>query len=51
LISYFLSIGQGVLYNDEVQNTTENLNYRDFDEIDNYWIKYEGQFKDDDKNG
>lgn len=29
----------------------DNLDYRDFDEIDNYWVKYEGQFSDDDKNG
>jgi len=41
--------GNGVLYNENPNNLDEAFNYNDFDEIDDYWTKYDGEFRDDNK--
>jgi len=41
--------GSGVLYNENPNNLDEAFNYNDFDEIDDYWTKYDGEFRDDNK--
>ena len=41
--------GRGVLYNENPNNLDEAFNYNDFDEIDDYWTRYDGEFRDDNK--
>jgi hypothetical protein len=43
--------GKGILYNEEVSPLKKPFNYKDFEAVDEYWIKYEGQFEADSKNG
>jgi len=38
-----------VLYNENPNNLDEAFNYNDFDEIDDYWTRYDGEFRDDNK--
>lgn len=39
------------MYNENPIHLTEEFNYTDFDNVDEYWTHYEGQFKDDNKEG
>ena len=41
--------GRGVLYNENPNNLDGAFNYNDFDEIDDYWTRYDGEFRDDNK--
>lgn len=43
--------GRGTLYNEEVTLLTTAIDYRNWDYADEFWIKYEGQFSEDSKNG
>lgn len=43
--------GQGRVYNSEPVACDEEFNYKDFSELGNKWIYYEGQFKNDSKHG
>jgi hypothetical protein len=37
--------GKGTLYNEFPEPLTDSFNYRNFDEIEEYWTKYEGKSK------
>lgn len=41
--------GRGILYNENPIDLDHSFNYNDFDEIDDYWTKYDGEFRDDNK--
>ena len=43
--------GFGVLHNENPLIFNNQFDYRDFDMVDEYWIKYEGEFVDDNKEG
>ncbi|CAD8171065.1 unnamed protein product [Paramecium octaurelia] len=43
--------GYGVLYNEMASQLNEPFNYQDFDHIEDFWTKYEGEFNDDNKEG
>jgi hypothetical protein len=43
--------GRGTLYNEEVIQLSSPFDYQDWDYVEDYWIKYEGQFSEDSKNG
>ncbi|EGR33677.1 protein kinase domain protein [Ichthyophthirius multifiliis] len=44
--------GYGILYNENPLNLDQQLfEYKNLDNVDEYWIKYDGQFKDDNKEG
>ena len=43
--------GRGTLYNEEVQLLSGQYDYKDWDDVEDYWIKYEGAFSEDSKNG
>ncbi|CAD8082848.1 unnamed protein product [Paramecium sonneborni] len=43
--------GYGVLYNEITSQLNEPFNYQDFDHIEDFWTKYEGEFNDDNKEG
>ncbi|CAD8149752.1 unnamed protein product [Paramecium pentaurelia] len=43
--------GKGTLYNEEPQMLYSEFDYRDFDQVGEYWTKYVGQFYDDNKEG
>ena len=36
--------GKGILYNEIPQLLTHPYNYYNFDEVEEYWVKYEGIF-------
>ena len=41
----------GILYNESPCPLYEDFDFNDFDNIDEFWIKYEGTFSDDNKEG
>jgi hypothetical protein len=41
----------GVLRNGKAQKLAESFDYKDFNKLANYWLKYEGDFKLDKKDG
>jgi hypothetical protein len=43
--------GRGTLYNEEVVQLTLPFGYKNWEDVDEYWVKYEGQFQEDSKNG
>ena len=43
--------GFGVLYNESPSVFNEKFDFNDFDMVDEYWDRYEGEFADDSKNG
>ncbi|CAD8212821.1 unnamed protein product [Paramecium octaurelia] len=43
--------GFGTLYNEHPQLSEEGFDYRDFDNVEDYWMKYSGNFKLDNKEG
>lgn len=50
--------GSGTLYNELPETLTTTFDYKNFEEIEEYWIKYEGkntiyigQFRNDKKEG
>lgn len=43
--------GKGTLYNEEILPLHRTFDYKDWEGVDDYWIKYEGTFSDDSKNG
>ncbi|CAD8101391.1 unnamed protein product [Paramecium primaurelia] len=43
--------GFGTLYNEHPQYSEECFDYRDFDNVEDYWTKYSGSFKMDNKEG
>lgn len=43
--------GFGVLYNEDVVKLTQSFDYRSFDNVGDCWVKYEGLFKNDNKEG
>lgn len=43
--------GQGILYNENPVSLLQEFDYTDFDHINDYWVKYEGKFQDDNKEG
>jgi hypothetical protein len=49
--NYYYKIYRGVLYNEDPFYTNESFDYEDFDKIEENWIKYEGSFSDDNKEG
>lgn len=43
--------GYGVLYNEDPHTLNHSFNYADWDDVDQFWVKYEGHFIDDNKHG
>lgn len=43
--------GHGRVFNDRPEKLTEPFNYRDFADLGEKWIYYEGEFKNDSKHG
>ena len=43
--------GYGTLYSEDVVKLKDSFDYRSFDNIGDFWIKYEGYFLDDNKEG
>lgn len=43
--------GQGRVYNSDSATFDEDFNYKDFSQLGNRWLYYEGQFKSDSKHG
>lgn len=43
--------GQGTFYSDSPMNLEETFDYRDFDMVDDFVVRYEGGFHEDDKDG
>ena len=43
--------GYGVLYNEDVDILRIPYDYRDWTQVENYWVKYEGRFVKDNKEG
>jgi hypothetical protein len=43
--------GDGVLYNEEPKILATGYDYTSWDEVDEYWTKYEGRFVEDNKEG
>lgn len=43
--------GRGVLYNEDQTQIEGEFDYRDFDELNDGWVKYEGSFQLDLKDG
>lgn len=43
--------GHGVLYNENPVGLSTPFDYRDLDMVDEFWEKYQGEFKDDNKEG
>ena len=43
--------GNGVLYNENPDQLNEPFNYENFDNVEESWTKYEGEFLEDSKNG
>ena len=43
--------GKGTVYNEIPESFEEEFDYTNFDGLADYWVKYEGQFLDDNKEG
>ena len=43
--------GYGTLYNEDVDILRIPYDYRDWTQVENYWVKYEGNFVRDNKEG
>lgn len=43
--------GLGKVYNEDQKILTQNYNYRDLSEFDEYWISYEGELNSDRRHG
>jgi hypothetical protein len=43
--------GKGVLYNEEVVKLHTRFDCRDFNRLGDYWVKYEGEFREDNREG
>jgi hypothetical protein len=43
--------GKGILYNEEVLPLSNPFNYQDWSTVEDYWVKYVGEFKNDNKHG
>ncbi|CAD8067168.1 unnamed protein product [Paramecium sonneborni] len=43
--------GKGTLYNEEPQSLFSEFDYRDFDQVGEFWTKYVGLFHEDNKEG
>ena len=44
--------GRGLIYNDDPNpKVVDTFTYENFDSLEDFWVKYEGQFKDDQKDG
>lgn len=43
--------GKGTLYNEEVIKLSQKYDCRDFGQLADYWVKYEGNFESDNKSG
>ena len=43
--------GKGVVYNESSVHLEEPFNYKNFEELGDTWVKYEGDFREDSKEG
>jgi hypothetical protein len=43
--------GRGVVYNESPSNFVTEVNYYDLDSVEDFWVRYEGEFADDNKEG
>mgnify|MGYP000922459573 FL=1 len=43
--------GKGTVYNNNPSPCDEEFDYMNFDNIGNFWVKYDGEFRDDLKHG
>ena len=43
--------GRGIVYNETSNYNIDEFNYKNFNELDDFWVKYEGEFKNDNKDG
>ena len=43
--------GKGTVFNENPIRVKGKFNYADFDQLGDFWIKYDGHFKDDCKHG
>eukprot|EP01017_Pseudomicrothorax_dubius_P047283 TRINITY_DN846_c0_g4_i1.p1 TRINITY_DN846_c0_g4~~TRINITY_DN846_c0_g4_i1.p1 ORF type:complete len:339 (+),score=104.90 TRINITY_DN846_c0_g4_i1:480-1496(+) len=43
--------GEGILYNEEPEPCEEEFDYKDFGGLESKWTRYEGEFKNDNKEG
>lgn len=43
--------GYGTLYNEEVMQLEKSFDYQDWAIVEEYWVKYEGEFAMDNKQG
>lgn len=43
--------GRGVVYNESPSSFVTEVNYYDLDSVEDFWIRYEGEFADDNKEG
>ena len=42
---------RGVLYNEESEILFDSFDFTDFNQLHDYWLKYDGLFEEDSKNG
>lgn len=43
--------GKGTVFNESPQQIQETFDFTNFDQLGEYWVKYEGDFVDDNKEG
>lgn len=43
--------GRGVLYNEDPKQLKGTYDYNSWDQVDDYWVRYEGNFVEDNKQG
>ena len=43
--------GKGIVYNELPQNVNGYFDYTNFDNLGDFWVKYEGEFVNDNKDG
>lgn len=43
--------GHGILYNEQPKELSATYDYKCWDDVDDFWIKYEGDFVEDNKSG
>lgn len=43
--------GKGTVFNETPVQLEESYDYTNFDQLGEYWVKYEGEFVDDNKEG
>lgn len=43
--------GNGILFNEDPKPLQGSYDYSSWDEVDEFWVKYEGSFIDDNKAG